>query len=98
MGCYGLPLIVMIFCYAKIFFNLASRAKTNSLTQRSESPTTIKLYELTHKNEFGSLRVTAENDRIKTENIDLLSKTESSRLRSNSNMETNRKSIFVLLN
>ena len=98
MGCYGLPLIVMIFCYAKIFITLASRAKTNSLTQRSESNTAIKLYELTHKNEFGSLRVTAENDRINTENINLLSKTETSRLRSNSNIETNKKSIFHLLN
>ena len=29
MGCYGFPLLAMVFCYAKMFLTLATRAKKN---------------------------------------------------------------------
>ena len=88
MGCYGLPLIVMIFCYAKIFINLASRAKSNSVIQRSDNSASIKLYEFTKKNKFNSLKVSEMNNSLKVEARDLISKTETPRFRSNSVMIT----------
>jgi hypothetical protein len=88
LGCYGFPLIVMVFCYAKIFITLATRAKINSGIQRLGSNTDIQMYEISKKSEFDSLKV-SNNDRnnsLRTDyNNDLLQTSDiANKLRSNS--------------
>ena len=88
LGCYGLPLFVMVFCYAKIFITLATRAKINSGIQRLGSNTDIQMYEISKKSEFDSLKVSnnERNNSLRTDyNNDLLQTSDiTNKLRANS--------------
>ena len=85
MGCYGIPLIVMIFCYAKIFSTLSSRAKNN----KSNINDDIKLNEVSRRSELDSSRVCDKNPDTKQQYMDLISKSDiSHNLKSSITIET----------
>jgi hypothetical protein len=96
LGCYGLPLVVMVFCYAKIFITLATRAKINSGIQRLGSNTDIHMHEISKKSELDSLKVSnnERNNSLRTDyNTDLLQTSDNTNKR-RSNSKDLRKSNF----